>query len=96
MSRYKFYNEIKIDNNKKVKGFMKSNFKELITFDDDEKYTIPLQYEFRPDLIADLFYEDPKLSYILIYANDINDSPEGFYKGRKIRVPRFERIINII
>lgn len=78
------------------KGFAVEDFKERISFDDDIIYEIPLIYNFRPDRIAKQFYGNPKLFWILVYANNIEDSPEGFFSGRKIRVPRAERIIGTI
>lgn len=53
-------------------------------------YIIPLTYEFRPDLIAYSLYKDVSMADYLAIINDINDTPEGFYRGRKIRVLREE------
>ena len=96
-TRYKFFEKVKEPNtNFIIPGFMNEDLLEKFHFEDDMLYTIPKTLEFRPDLIAYNFWKDSVLSYILIYANRIDDSPEGFYAGRKIRVPRYERIINLI
>lgn len=49
-------------------------------------YTIPMIYEFRPDLIAYSLYKDVSMAEYLAILNDIDDTPEGFYRGRTIRV----------
>ena len=53
-------------------------------------YTIPLAYEFRPDLIAYSLYNDVSLADYLAIINDIDDIPGGFYRDRKIKVLREE------
>lgn len=49
-------------------------------------YIIPMIYEFRPDLIAYDLYRDVSMSDYIAIVNDIFDTPEGFYRGRKLRV----------
>ena len=53
-------------------------------------YFIPITYEFRPDLIAYSLYKDVSMADYLAIINEINDTPDGFYRGRKIRVLREE------
>ena len=63
------------------------------TAQDAEKcrfYTIPLTREFRPDLIAWDLYNDVSMADYIAFLNDIQDTPEGFYRGRKIRVLKEE------
>lgn len=48
-------------------------------------YFIPLKYEFRPDLIAYYLYQDVSMAEYLAIINDIDNTPDGFYRGRKIR-----------
>ena len=55
-----------------------------------DNYYIPLTYEFRPDLIANSLYNDVSMAEYLAIINDINDTPDGFYSGRKIRVLKQE------
>lgn len=98
ISRYVnfFYNAFNEDLNHTQKGFVMENIKERLSFPDDIIYEIPLIYKHRPDRIAQQFYGNPKLYWILVYINDIFDSPEGFEVGKKIRVPRLERITEVI
>lgn len=97
-SRYEkfFYTAFNREINNNQKGLLKEDTKERLTFSDDIIYEIPIIYKYRPDRIAQKFYGDPKLYWVLVYANDISDSPEGFYHGRRIRVPRNERIIEVV
>lgn len=53
-------------------------------------YFIPLIYEFRPDLIAYNLYNDVSMAEYLAIINDIDDTPDGFYRGRKLRVLKEE------
>lgn len=70
------------------------NIKEIKeTAKDSDKcrwYIIPLTYEFRPDLIAYGLYKDVSMADYLAILNDIDDTPAGFYRGRKIRVLKEE------
>ena len=59
-------------------------------------YTIPLAFNFRPDLIAQEFYGSGKLYWVINYINDINDSPEGFYTSRVIKIPDPKRISEMV
>lgn len=96
-SRYKFFDEVWNDDiNHLQKGFLRTDIVELFETDNDIIYQIPLEYEFRPDLIARKFFGNPRLDFILTYINRIEDAPEGYYAGRSIRIPRFERVIELI
>jgi len=96
-SRYKFFDDVWNDNlNHSQKGLMTTNIGDLFKGADDILFTIPREDEFRPDIISSRFYGDPKLYWVLVYANNISDSPEGFYEGRVIRVPRYERVIELV
>ena len=55
-------------------------------------YIIPLRYGFRPDLIANDLYNDVSMADYIAILNDIDDSPEGFYSGRKLIVLKEEFI----
>lgn len=96
-NRYKFFDDIfNKDLNKWQKGMMIDEIMEMFKTDKDILYTIPIEHSYRPDLIANKFFNNSKLFWILVYVNEINDSPEGFYTGRIIRVPRYERIMENI
>ena len=47
---------------------------------------IPMEYAYRPDLIAWFLYNDVSMADYIAILNDIDDSPEGFYIGRKLTV----------
>lgn len=97
-SRYeKFFDTVfNEEYNHEQKGFIKEDLKNQLTFSDDFIFEIPLIYQYRPDKIAQKVYGNPKLYWVLVYANDISDSPQGFYLGRRIRIPRFERINEVV
>lgn len=78
------------------KGFPTQNMQELFSADDDISYGVPMEYRYRPDLIANKFYRNPKLSWVLIYANGFYNSPEDFDVGAIIRIPKFERIMGLL
>lgn len=96
-SRYKYFRDAwdeDIKHNRK--GMPDIDLYSFFTFSDDKSYRIPLKYEYRPDLIALDFYGDPKLFWVLIYANGFNNSPEDFSSGRIIKIPRYERVASLI
>lgn len=97
-SRYvKFFDNVfNKEINGQQQGFLADDTKERLSFEDDIIYEIPLIYKYRPDRIAQKFYGNSKLYWILVYVNEIPDSPEGFEVGRRIRVPRIERITEVI
>lgn len=53
-------------------------------------YVIPMIYEFRPDLIAYSLYNDVSMADYIAILNDIDNTPDGFYRGRKIRILKEE------
>lgn len=55
--------------------------------EDSIEYVIPPWLDLRPDLIAQTFYGNAKLVWVLIVANKIEKSPEEFKKGTTILVP---------
>jgi hypothetical protein len=97
-SRYeKFFDDVFNESeNHDQKGFLKNNVKQRLSFNDDLIFEIPLIYQYRPDKIASRFYGNPKLYWVLVYVNDIHNSPEGFYLGRRIRIPRVERVTEVV
>ena len=97
-SRYQFFPEVWNDDIQHTQqGILDiSNLKKKINDTDSILYTIPLGYNFRPDLIAQEFYGSGKLYWILTYINDITDSPFGFYTNRIIKVPNPKRVAEII
>lgn len=58
-------------------------------------YKIPIEFSGRPDLISYSLYNDVSYQYYLAYLNSIEDSPEGFYTDRVIKVLKREYIQTI-
>lgn len=90
MSRYKFF-----EGTKKIESIIKQDIYSLLITDKDIWYKIPKGEEYRPDLIAQRFYGNPKLSWILVYANKFGNSPEDFTTDRMIRVTNYNRVMEI-
>jgi len=76
-----------------LKGFPSTSLSELFNFNDSLSYQIPIQYNYRPDLIANKFYKDSKLFWVLVYANNFKNSPEDFVFGTIIKIPKFEKVM---
>ena len=51
------------------------------------KGRIPAMHQNRPDLIADLFYNNKDSWWYLLEFNNIKDPFEGFYRGDQIKIP---------
>lgn len=60
-------------------------------------YEIPLIYEFRPDLIAYDIYRDVSMADYLSIVNNIIETPDGYYRYRKIKAikPEYKESLNI-
>ncbi len=87
-SRYKFFETVwNNDLQHNQKGQMTQSIKNLLLTADYVLYSIPLSEKYRPDITAQKFYGNAKYFWILVYINDIKDSPQGFEVNRKIKVP---------
>lgn len=92
-SRYDFFETVYNDDLQHTqKGFIDNDFISELKEVESVIYKIPLGEQFRPDIIAHKFYGDGKYYWVLVYRNEIYDSPEGFYVNREIRVPTPEII----
>lgn len=91
MSRYRFF-----DGDKKIESIINPSIYETLKTDKDILYKIPKGEEFRPDLIANRFYGDPKLFWVLVYANNFANSPEDFVVDKTIRIPFHGRVMEIM
>lgn len=91
MTRYKFF----VGKNKS-ESIIRSDIKDLLKTNKDILYKIPKSEEYRPDLIANKFYGDPRLFWVLVYANEFGNSPEDFIVDKTIRVPYHTRVMEII
>lgn len=95
-TRYRYFDTIwNSDLNHSQKGMPSVNLKNTFSGSDDIIFEIPLEFQYRPDLIANKFYGDPTLYWVLVYVNNISNSPEYFSQGVTIRVPQFARIIEL-
>lgn len=96
-SRYKFFDKIWNDQTKtNAIGMPNVDLYSIFLTDDDVYYTIPKQYQYRPDLISFNFYGNSKLYWVLIYANKFGNSPEDFKEGVTIRVPSYKRVRELL
>ena len=96
-SRYKFFADVKNNvTGTAFKGFPSTNLATLFSTTNDKSYTIPLKYQYRPDLIANYFYGDPTLFWVLVYSNNIQNSPEGFETDKIITIPYIARVVSLV
>ena len=96
-SRYEFFDDVWSDDIQHTQKYVLNNdLRQKLNDYDYTLYSIPLSEEYRPDLIANKFYGDGKLYWVLVYVNDISDSPQGFNVNRQIKVPSPDIIGNLV
>ena len=96
-SRYKFFSNVWNDDiQHNQKGSLDYSIIDKIKAGESIPYIVQLGEEFRPDIIAHKFYNDSKLYWILVYVNDIKNSPEGFYTQREIRIPSPDAVKDLL
>jgi hypothetical protein len=96
ISRYNNFEDVWDSNLRHTKkGWPKIDLNTYFSFNDNIAYEIPLEYQYRPDLIAMKFYKDPTLFWAIVYANNFYNSPEDFETGVVIQIPRYERVISM-
>lgn len=96
-SRYSYFQDVWNDDIQHIqKGYLNKDIVDSIKSQDYTLYKIPLSERYRPDLIAKKFYGSGKYFWILIYANDISDSPQGFSTNTIIKIPSASIIGNLI
>lgn len=87
-SRYQFFETVWNDDiQHNQKGLPTQDVKELLLTADYILYSIPLGERYRPDIIAQKFYGNSRYYWVLVYVNDINDSPQGFEVNKQIKIP---------
>jgi hypothetical protein len=95
--RYKFFEEVWSDDYMHTqRGMIRDDMQQLLTTDYDIIYTIPQEHEYRPDLIAEKFFGNPKLYWVLVYINNFANCPEDFTANTSIRIPRYERVVELL
>ena len=96
-SRYSFFDTVwNYDLSHEQKGLIKQGVGDLFKTEKDIYYQIPLEFKYRPDLIANKFYGNPKLSWVLTYVNEFKSSPEDYDTDIVIRIPYIERVNELI
>jgi len=97
-SRFQFFPDVwneTLQHNQK--GILDTvDLKSKMEEDNVQLYEIPIEYKYRPDLIANAFYGSGDLHWILTYINDINNSPEGYYTGKIIKIPSPKKISELV
>lgn len=66
------------------------------SINDELTYTIPIDYQFRPDLIAFLMYGTTELEWVILQYNNIVDIIEQFAAGREIKLPSPDYVRNYV
>ena len=82
-SRYR-NNEIRRDSD--GRRVYRSNIPADIPLRDSDMYVVT-QLGDRLDGLADKYYNDSRLWWIIAYANNIHDAPLGLPEGRTLRIP---------
>jgi len=97
-NRYTFYNDVMDEKTKtNMKGLLKDpKFYEVFYSSNMSYFTIPIQLQYRPDLIAYRFYRDSSYDWILTFVNGITDSPEGYYVGKILLIPELSKIKQVV
>jgi hypothetical protein len=91
--RYDIKNIKKLDNGKRV---LKTSIPKTIPKKDDDIYVITQETD-RLDLLANEYYGDSRLWWIIAQANNINGVNIGLDAGIQLRIPKnkFDVINNI-
>lgn len=90
-SRYGKYRQIVEDNQSRVETFNQT-FVEKST--DDKFHTVLQEQENRPDIIANIYYNDPSLWWIVSLANELID-PFIIKPGSVLRIPPLISLYNL-
>lgn len=95
-SRYDFFLTGKDEIGRSIKTFLDPNFLFSLSELNFNLYKIPVYLEYRPDLIAKKFYGNHKLYWVLVYFNNVKNSPEFFEKEKVIKIPLASELFNLI
>ena len=92
MSRYS--NTSTIKNTDTSKTYMNSTIYPKIKASDDDLYVISTSAD-RLDLLADKYYGNPSMWWIIAVANNINDADFFVEAGKQLRIPsNVQKIMN--
>lgn len=81
--------EVKHKDKKVVTSLGSLEFRRFINSVDESDFqigTIPPGFEHRADRIADLFYDDPGLDWLVCWTNNISDPFQQLNVGDRIRI----------
>lgn len=73
-------------------GFYNSKFKNYQATNEDTIFTIPIQYQYRIDLISYNFYGTSLWDWVIEDANNIKDPIKDIIAGKKIIIPSISKI----
>jgi|TARA_R110000803_G_C11965823_1_gene319193 hypothetical protein len=65
----------------------------------DAEFVVTVQYEFRPDLLAQDLYDDPKLWWVFAQRNPNQLGPDPYFNfksGIKIYLPRMDTLRRVL
>lgn len=94
-SRYDTKVRLKLDNNNLIIRNLKHNDLVASKTDADLIHTVTAVEDKRPDLIANSFYKDARLYWIILAANGLNEADE-LRKGSIIRIPSKSSMYKIL
>jgi len=83
------YQEVEHKNNKVVTSLNSKNFRDFIKTTKNLSFrvgNIPPGYQHRADKIANLFYGDPTLDWLVCWSNNVSDPFQQLNIGDRIRI----------
>ena len=92
-SRNQLYDTFYSDEQSKyIQGFIREDIKDFLDTSIKKTVAVPIEFDCRPDLIANYFLGSPELFWVLVYVNQIDNSPEGFSSGTTIQIPDINKL----
>jgi hypothetical protein len=97
-SRLKHYDIVLDEEENKIRLGMKdmnfiNNVKNQVDY---TSWKIKNQYEYRPDLIAHLFFGNSRLWWVIVEYNEFFDGPKDFYTDRVIKIPDPDQVVSLL
>ena len=91
-SRYSLNNDISIDDTTEYQMYTNPPILEEIKIDVGDRYEQVINNDLRLDSLANYYYNDPKLWWVIAYVNDLKD-PFDFKIGDMLRIPPMSSLI---
>ena len=97
-NRYYFYETVRDEFLGEHPGIVNfQDVSDILSSDSDNVYyKIPIEHRYRPDLIAQKFYNFSDLHWVITMVNGIKNSPEGYTVGTIIKIPNKERVLQAL